>query len=307
MRARVLLIVIAVVCLVAPGVHADITLNQEHSFAARAGATVVIDVSFHEVEVTARPGETIDVVVNLKVGGSGNKAKKVMNDLQPKFLEQGNKIIIRSTRKNGFHWSSLKTKGKVTVQMPPDMNLTIDSSSGSALISGDFGDAKVSFDASSGSIRVVGAMHELHTDTSSGSVHAEVMCPVHLFTADASSGSVRLTGGAHEARVDTSSGSINLANLRGNASLDASSGSITAHWDAIPAGAKVRADASSGGVTLRFPSGTTLSGTVDTSSGRISSDFPGTSSRSHLVLNGAAGAVNVKVDTSSGGVRLISE
>ncbi|MFV2071937.1 MAG: hypothetical protein ACC742_04700, partial [Thermoanaerobaculales bacterium] len=162
MRARVLPIAFAVVCLAAPGVHADITLTQEHSFAARAGATVVIDVSFHEVEVTARPGDTVDVVVDLEVSGSGSSAKKVMDDLQPKFLEQGNKIIIRSPGKTGFHWKSSKTRGKVTVQMPPDMDLMIDSSSGSALILGDFGDAKVSFDASSGSLTVRGAMRELH-------------------------------------------------------------------------------------------------------------------------------------------------
>jgi len=44
-----------------------------------------------------------------------------------------------------------------------------------------------------------------------------------------------------------------------------------------------------------------------TSSGGISTDFPGTLQKSHLKLSGGAGAVNVVVDTSSGGVRLIAE
>jgi len=169
----------------------------------------------------------------------------------------------------------VSAKGLVTVRMPPGMNLIVDSSSGSAQISGDFGDAVVRFDASSGSLTVDGAMRELHSDTSSGSVKAAVNRPLDVFTADASSGSARLSGGAYKATVDTSSGSANLTGLLGNASFDSSSGSITAQWDAIPAGAKVRAGASSGGVTLRFPAGTVFAGSVDVSSGGINSDFPG--------------------------------
>jgi DUF4097 and DUF4098 domain-containing protein YvlB len=306
MRVRVSLIAIAFLCLAAAS-HAGIELHQEHSFAARSSATVVVDVSFHTVEVTARPGDTVDVSVDIEVKGSGNSSKNALNELQPKFLEEGNKLIIRSTRKNGFRWKSVSAQGKVIVQMPPDMDLVVDSSSGSTRINGDFGDAKVVLDASSGSLVVDGAMRELHSDLSSGSVRAELSRPLEDFTADASSGSVRMSGGAHHAKVDTSSGSINISGLRGNAKLDASSGSITAQWDAIPADAKVNASASSGSVTLRFPAGTILSGSADTSSGGIHTDFPGTLEKSHLTLSGGAGAVKVVVDTSSGSVRLTAQ
>ncbi len=306
MRTRVSLIAVTVLCIAAAG-HAGIELHQEHSFPVRPGAKVIVDVSFHKVEVVARPGDTVDVTVDIEVKGDGSGSEKALNELQPKFLEEGNKLIIRSTRKNGFRWKPVSAKGLVKVQMPPGMDLVVDSSSGSAEITGDFGDAKVSFDASSGSLTVRGAMRELHSDTSSGSVRAELDRPLDAFTADTSSGSVRLQGGARTAKVDTSSGSISLTGLLGNAGFDASSGSITAQWDAIPADAKVRADASSGSVTLRFPAGTVLSGSADTSSGGIRTDFPGTLQKSHLKLSGGAGAVNVVVDTSSGGVRLIAE
>ncbi len=149
-------------------------------------------------------------------------------------------------------------------------------------------------------------MRELHSDTSSGSVKAAVMRPLEKFSADASSGSVRLVGGAHSAKADTSSGSINLGGLLGDASLDASSGSITARWNAIPDNAKVRADASSGSVSLYFPAGTVLSGSVDVSSGGIRTDFPGSMTKDHLTLNGGAGAVDIQVDTSSGSVKLLA-
>jgi hypothetical protein len=267
----------------------------------------VVDVSFHRVEVTARPGDTVDVTVDIEVKGSGGSSKNAANQLQPKFIEEGDKLIIRSTKKTGFSWKSASAKGLVTVAMPPGMNLVVDASSGSAEISGDFGDAVVRFDASSGSLSLDGAMRELHTDTSSGSIRANVSRPMDDFTADASSGSIRLSGGARSTKVDTSSGSINVSGLLGDAHFDASSGSITAQWDAIPSEATVRAGASSGSVTLRFPAGTSLSGSVDVSSGGIRSDFPGIKSKDHLTLNGGSGAVNVKVGTSSGSVKLLAD
>jgi hypothetical protein len=307
MRVRPVLTVFAVISLFAAGAGAGIELHQEHSFDARPGATVVVDVSFHTVEVEARPGDTIDVSVDIEVKGSGSSSKKALSELQPKFLEEGNKLIIRSTRKKGFSWKSVSAKGRVTVKMPPGMDLVVDSSSGSAVISGDFGDAVIRFDASSGSLTVDGAMRELHSDTSSGSVRAAVSRPLDVFTADASSGSARLSGGAHKTKVDTSSGSINLTGLLGDASFDSSSGSITAQWDAIPAGAKVRADASSGGVTLSFPAGTVFAGSVDVSSGGIHSVFPGfVREKDNLQFDGGPGAVELKVDTSSGSVKLLS-
>ena len=307
MRVRVPLIVTAVVFLAIATAHAGIELHQEHIFSARPDATVVVDVSFHRVEVTATPGNTVDVVVDIEVKGDGKSSQKYLEALKPKFLEEGDKLIIRSTRKNGFNWKSVSAKGLVTVRMPPGMNLTVDSSSGSTQISGDFGDTVIRFDASSGSLTVDGAMRELHSDTSSGSVKATVNRPLDVFTADASSGSARLSGGAHRAKIDTSSGSMNLSGLLGNASFDSSSGGITAQWDAIPAGAKVRAGASSGSVTLRFPASTVFAGSVDVSSGGINSDFPGfVREKDNLQFDGGAEAVDLEVDTSSGSVKLLS-
>ena len=46
------------------------------------------------------------------------------------------------------------------------------------------------------------------------------------------------------------------------ASMDASSGSISARWDAIPPGATIRAGASSGSVTITLPAGTEVTGSA---------------------------------------------
>jgi hypothetical protein len=304
MRGRVLTALIAAIGCVGVAA-ADIEINQEHRFEARPGAGLLVDVSFHSVEVTVRPGTTVDVAVEIEVKGSGSRSKNAANDLQPQFIDEGGRLIVRSTRSGGWSWKSVSAKGKVSIQMPPGMDLTIDSSSGGARVTGDLGDAVVRFDASSGGLTVEGAMRELHCDISSGSVRATLDRPVDVFTADASSGSVNLSGGAGKARVDTSSGGIALEGLRGDADLDASSGSISAEWDAIPSGATVRAGASSGSVTLRFPAGTTLRGSVNVSSGGIHTDFPGSMSKDHLKLNGGPGAVDIQVETSSGSVKLL--
>jgi hypothetical protein len=307
MRVRLAITVIAVLCLFATGASADIEIHEKHRFDARPGATVVIDVSFHSVEVTAQPGNAVDVTVDITFKGDGSSAKSAANDFKPVFKEEGDKLIIRSTRKKGWNWKSIKAKGKVTVQMPPGMNLTIDSSSGSAKITGDFGDAVVDFDASSGSLTVDGAMRELHSDVSSGSVRATVSRPLEVFDADASSGSARLTGGAHMAHVESSSGSINVSGLLGKGIFSASSGSIKAQWNSIPPQTTVRASASSGSVTLWFPQDTRISGSLKVSSGGLHSDFPAlVRGKKKLELDGGPDAVNIEVDTSSGSVKLLT-
>jgi DUF4097 and DUF4098 domain-containing protein YvlB len=301
-------LVINVVVILAAGLaHAEIEIHQEHSFDARANATVVVDASFHSIEVTARDGTTVDVVVDLRIKGTGSSSKNLANDLQPEFLDKGDRLIIRSTRKgHGWSWRSMSAKGSITVAMPPGMDLTINVSSGSAEILGDFGDAVIDYDASSGSLTVDGAMRELHSDLSSGSVKASVTRPLKRFSAEASSGSVRLDGGADTVNVDTSSGSIKLSGLLGGASLGASSGSISAQWDRLQPGATVKASASSGSVTLRFPADTRFNGTAKVSSGGLHSDFPAmVRGKKNLEFDSGPDAVDLAVSTSSGSVKLL--
>lgn len=298
-------VVLIAVLLTATWAQAQIELHQEHVFDASPGQTVSIDVSFHRVEVAVEPGDTVRAVVDITASGSSNKAKRAIEELTPVFQEKGDTLVIRSTRKGGWNWWSGKIKGHVRVTMPPDLNLSVDSSSGSIEIEGDLGDANVDCDASSGSVNIKGAMREINADTSSGSIRANVSRPLESFKADASSGSIRLSGGAYAASTDTSSGSITLSGLRGDADLGASSGSITAQWDSIPPGATIRAGASSGSVTIQLPPGTEVSGTASTSSGGIRSDFPGKFEKRSATFTGDSGAVKLRVSTSSGGVKVI--
>lgn len=306
--SRVLLVAITVLAASAVGAGAAETLHADHTFTAIPGGTVVVDVSFHSVEVRVEPGSTVRAIVDLEFGASGAKAQRMIEAYTPEFSQDGDRILIRSTSRKGFSgWS--RKKGRVEVTMPSDIDLVVDSSSGAVSVNGDLGSGTVECDTSSGSIRVRGAMRELVADASSGSVRAELTRLVDRVHVDTSSGSVTVDGPTPDIRIGTSSGSISAAGLTGNAKLDASSGSITARWTEIPPAAVIDADASSGSVRLHLPAGTMLEGFVDTSSGGIHSDFPGELSKrhNHLRLEGGPDAVRLRVNTSSGGVRLTAE
>jgi hypothetical protein len=310
MSKRLTFVVLVGLALTAPAlVFADSgSIHKEHSFEARPGATVLVDVSFHHVEVEARPGSTVDVVVDIEASGSTSKVKQALDQLEPVFLDKGDTLVIRSVHKKISWTGSPRVRGQVTVAMPPGMNLTIDSSSGGCEVRGDFGDARLAFDLSSGGVDVSGAAREIATDSSSGSTEIDLTRPADRISVDASSGGVNITGGARDLRVDVSSGGVHASGLLGDAVVDSSSGRVDLAWSAVPADANISVDSSSGGVTLQFPSGTTLDGTVDTSSGGISSDFPGQSTDRgrKFELAGGLGAASVRIDTSSGGVRLLA-
>ncbi|MEN8165292.1 MAG: DUF4097 family beta strand repeat-containing protein [Acidobacteriota bacterium] len=282
------------------------TSHTERSFAATTRGSVTIDASFHSVEVTARPGATVDVVVDLEFSASKKKAERLLADYEPRFKVNGDDIVIRSTReKSTWSWGWDTSKGRITVLMPPGMDLMVDNSSGAVLLQGDFGDAEVTVDNSSGSVKGETAMAALSIDNSSGRTDIKALRPLDQFQVDCSSGSVHLEGGAFRVKVDSSSGSVELDDLLGETSVDTSSGSVKAVWQSIPPGAEVRIDTSSGEVRLGFPQGTEFNGEIDTSSGGIRSDFPGAKEKSNCWrFEGGSGAVQLTVDTSSGGVRL---
>jgi DUF4097 and DUF4098 domain-containing protein YvlB len=300
------LIVAVVATLIVSSAAADTDLREEHTFDAHSGQTVVIEASFHRIEVEVVPGDAVHAVVEISSSSSSGSAERVVEELRPVFAENADSLIIRSTRQGGRSWRTGRIDGRISVTMPPDLDLSVASSSGSITVNGDLGDAVVTCSASSGSVTVDGAMRELRASTSSGSIRAAVDRPLERFSASASSGSVRLSGGAFWASVDTSSGGITLGGLRGGAEMSASSGAVRGHWDVIPPGATIKAGASSGGVTLELPPGTELTGDVSTGSGGIRSDFPGTFDRGHATFDGGEGAVEIRVSTGSGSVKLVT-
>ena len=79
------LILITALILTATVAQAQIELHQEHTFDARPGQTVSIDVSFHRVEIKIQPGAEVHAVVDLSASGSSGKAERAIEELTPVF------------------------------------------------------------------------------------------------------------------------------------------------------------------------------------------------------------------------------
>ncbi len=122
MHLRLLAITVAIV-LFAPAAVADVELHEEHTFNARAGQTVVVDASFHRVKVEVVPGDTVHAVVEISSSSSSGRAERAVEELRPVFKETADRLIIRSTRKGGWSWRTGRIEGRITVTMPPDLDL----------------------------------------------------------------------------------------------------------------------------------------------------------------------------------------
>ena len=311
MRVRwmVVLVVTALALLLVPAVASSSTqtVHESHSFDVDGGRRVMVDASFQDVVVTVRPGDTVDVNVDMEF--SGSRAERLAEQYAPKFKEVGGELRVISKRDHSS-WSfggfSDRSSGTITVAMPPGLDLTVDVSSGDVHIDGDLGDVEVLCDTSSGACEISGAMRSLSADTSSGEVRIRLTRETEEVVADTSSGNVVVEGPARKLKADTSSGDVTASGLLGDANFDTSSGNVGASWAFAPGAVHVVADTSSGDVTLAFPADTELDGLISTSSGDIRSDWNGDRDRhgDNLRLEGGGNAVRLRVDTSSGDVTL---
>ena len=121
----------------------------EHTFKASEGTKVMVDVSFHDVTVTVAPGDVVTAVVDLEVNASEAKAKRLLEQYEPKFTVANGVMKIRSARKSTwslFNGGRHRIKGRVQVTMPPGKNLVLDTASGDCAVEGDLGDGKLSAD-----------------------------------------------------------------------------------------------------------------------------------------------------------------
>ncbi|HPR64710.1 MAG TPA: DUF4097 family beta strand repeat-containing protein [Thermoanaerobaculia bacterium] len=298
----------AILFLSAMLVAGTVTSHHEKTLKAIPDGTVVVDVSFHNVDVTVRPGESVSAVVDLEISGDKEKAEAMLKEYEPTFEVKDNKIVIKSQKrsKGSFSWKKIKARGHVVLDMPPSMSLSVDSSSGNFTFNGDLKNHDLDIDLSSGNISLDGAMKSLDIDASSGNVNARFSHAVDKVSIDLSSGSVTLDGPVANLSVDASSGNIDADGLTGSARIDTSSGTIEASWTSITPGSRITADASSGNVTLTLPAGTQLSGSIDVGSGNIESDFPFKlfKDRGHAEFSGGPGSIPIEVDTSSGSVTI---
>ena len=166
-------------------------------------------------------------------------------------------------------------------------SLNVDTGSGDVRISDADGDLNV--DTGSGTVdltRVKGGV--LKVDTGSGSVTSDGVEATRL-DVDVGSGSIRLRGvRAYDQRLDSGSGDVDVALVGDVRSMVIDTGS--------------------GEVTLRVPPSLGAELEIDTGSGGIDTDMPLTvhrKGRDHLSGRPGDGVGRIRIDTGSGGVRLL--
>ncbi len=308
MRMRTLLVA-GVLLSATLGLAADtVTSHTTKSFPAKAGGTVKVEAAFQDVSVTIRPGRTVQVTVDLKISTWPTDARKVLKAYTPVFKQEGDTLLIRSKAQHSWQIGWFNSDGTIDIQMPPDMAISLDTGSGDCRVSGA-ADADVSFDTGSGDVKLDGTVRNLKADTGSGDVTIRLDKPAAKVHFDTGSGGVDFNGGASSFYADTGSGDVTAVGLTGSAKFDTGSGDVKAEWADLPANSSLRFDTGSGDVYVSLPGNAVLSGSAESDSGNIRSDFPGVTSEHgrRLTFSGGAGAVDTSVDTGSGDITMVKK
>ncbi len=283
--------------------------SETHTFPAAPGKLVRLDTRSLDVEVHVTQQDAITVAVTLDARSSSSAAaRRWVEHNTPSYDDSAASLDVHvpSQHHGLFLVGFLRTVGKITVGLPPTCRLEVNTSSGDVRLDGGAPlSGTVRVGSSSGDVTVHGGAKELSVTTTSGDVRVDAE-GLTLAQVETSSGDVQLLKGADRALVDTSSGEVRLDELRGELSAHTSSGDVRAAWRSLPGAGSVKVRTSSGDVTLRLPGQVTPSGTLDSSSGSIVSDFPGSWTRRQrtFAFDAAHGGVDVEVTTSSGDITL---
>jgi DUF4097 and DUF4098 domain-containing protein YvlB len=166
------------------------------------------------------------------------------------------------------------------------------------------GVASLKANTGSGSVNVSDVRGEVDVHTGSGSVDANSVGGA--FRADTGSGSIEATlRQSGPVSVETGSGSIRIEGVRGGLEARTGSGSVSLEGDPT---ADWMVSSSSGGVTVRVPSGAKFDLHARTSSGRITSDHPVTvraTDRRSLEGQVRGGGPRMDLRTSSGSIKIM--
>jgi lia operon protein LiaG len=150
---------------------------------------------------------------------------------------------------------------------------------------------------------------DLQVSSTSGSIRAGVLHATHISMHSVSGGLSAKGITATQVELSTTSGSIRVAALQADVTARSRSGDVTLIFASAPG--RVEAGSTSGGVTLKLPSGAGFVLDARSTSGDVSCGFPITlaatgTQRARHVMQGTvgSGAGNIIAHTTSGDVRI---
>ena len=159
----------------------------------------------------------------------------------------------------------------------------------------------IEVDAVSASVELNGVYgKEIEVDTVSGQIYC-VNIDVNDLEFDSTSGSIVCeNSSADSVSVDNVSGSIQLNGTFDKIDVDTVSGQTKLNCVTVPS--RIEADGVSGSITISLPEGASFTANLDSISGSITSDFPGTLGEDRITVGD--GSANFRVNTVSGSLRI---
>jgi DUF4097 and DUF4098 domain-containing protein YvlB len=309
---RPILVAALVVLLVTAGCRQPSTplaIHETHTFPVAPGKLVKLDLRSLDVHVKVAEASAITVTVDLQARASSKAAaQRWIQRNAAVFEDSPSTLEVYQPRGTRGIWviGFMHTEGKLELTVPPSCRLEIRTASGDVTIAGEVPlSSAVRVKTASGDVHVTGGARELIVNTASGDVRVSGP-PLALVEADSASGDITVESGAEKAIFDTASGDVRVKKLTGDLMANTASGDVSVVWERLAAGAKVHVRTTSGDIGLRIPESALLRGEVSTTSGRISSDFAGSSDRREhrLSFAGSGEGVEIEVRTTSGDAAL---
>ena len=260
-------------------------------FAVEPGGTLIVDVDFGSIDVSAKAtSEVVAEVVRKISRGNKDDEEAFLAGHPVTFSQDGNTISIRSRAQSKRSQSSHgreRTEGKYSITVPAQFNVQLKTSGGRIALNHLDGNAKA--ETSGGAIEVSHGAGSLQGHTSGGPV------------------AVKKFNGP--VQVKTDGGGIEIENVTGKVEGSTSGGSISARFSS-PLRDEVKLKTSGGGVTVRVPENSAFDLDASTSGGTVRSDLA-VSTIGKRAPNKLRGAVNgggkpVVLYTSGGSIHLKS-
>jgi len=198
------------------------TSNIQKELPFKAGATVWVIAEFQDVTITVKPISSVKVDVVQEATDFDAKSK--LAEYLPTFVQLGGNVFIYVNKtKERLEPAELENKrlpdcvigparpgifGRVSVEMPPGMNVSVITFSGRCNFKGDLGDAAVRFQTNTGRIEIEGAMQDLQTQTTYERVAVRLTRHIHSAEVGIDRGKVELDGSADSISVHSNSANV---------------------------------------------------------------------------------------------------
>jgi hypothetical protein len=271
----------------------------DRSFDVRSGGRLSVNVDGGQIVVSGTDSQR--VVVRMRAKGSDDRLEKIT--MSAERTADGVTVLGKRDRGDSlFGWFGSEPNISVTIEVPRDYNLDLQTSGGDISVRQVNGTAVGR--TSGGRVNVESIRGDVRMRTSGGRMNARaIQGAVDL---DTSGGTIAASQIEGRVRANTSGGSIRLERVSGPIDAQTSGGSI--NIELIGNNEGIIAKTSGGSISLRVPSSTSGTLNASTSGGHVSSDLNFTSSdigKSSIrgKLNG--GGPEILARTSGGSIQII--